>query len=100
MHVQVEIGGETRSLGEADEQWINDAINRRRRDGISVCVRVLIQDSDVDLALSTPGCPVSRGSRPATVEEQPILDLWRKRRLDQAGFTGGDVVAFLKQLTR
>ena len=100
MPIRVEIAGETRSASEADAQWINQQINRRRRDGLAVCVRVTIEDSAIHLTLSTRGCPVGDATRRANVEERPIIDLWRKHHLDQDDFTGGDVVAFLKQLNR
>jgi hypothetical protein len=100
MQVQVEIGGAIRRVSEADPQWINQQINARRRDGVPVCVRVTVEDSGVHLTLPTPGCESGGGSRPATAEERPILELWRRHRLDRPGFTGGDLEAFLKQLTR
>jgi len=32
-------------------------------------------------------------------QEEKIYDLWEKHRLDEADFSGGNLVAFLKQLS-
>lgn len=97
--IVVHIGNEQRSIDAVDSQWVNQQINLRRASGETVCVRVRIQLPSVDLILSTPGCASSGASgRPASEEERPILELWNKRGLNQVNFTGGDVIAFLKQL--
>jgi len=100
MRIEVEITGERRRLSDADAQWIHEQVGNRRRDHRPVCVRVYVSDGGIDVMLSTPGCPVGGGSRQASPEERPIIDLWRERHLDQADFTGGDVIAFLRQLMR
>lgn len=100
MRIEVEIEGVKRKLSDADPQWIHEQVGNRRRDGRSVCVRVHLTGDGIGLMLATPGCPVSGGYRSASPEELPIIDLWRKRHLDQPEFTGGDVVAFLRQLAR
>ena len=99
--VTVRIGQETRDFDSASESWINDQVNRRRQDGQSVCVQVTVDGGDLDLLLSTPGCGSGGGgARQATAREMAILDLWSKLHLNQAGFTGGNLNAFLKQLRR
>jgi len=52
--ITVRIGETEKELGQVDESWINQQINRRRADGITVCVRVFIKKHDVDMVLSTP----------------------------------------------
>jgi hypothetical protein len=49
MGVTVQIGNETRDLDDATESWINEQIDRRRRDGSSICITVRIQLPGVDL---------------------------------------------------
>jgi len=99
--VTVRIGEETRDLDAASESWINDQINRRRRDGQNVCVQVNVQAGGMQLLLSTPGCGGGGGGgRQATPRELDVLDLWSKLHLNQTGFTGGNLVAFLRQLGR
>jgi hypothetical protein len=97
--IKIQIGSEDRELDNADERWINQQINRRRADGQTVCVMVTVQEGDLDMVLSTPTCGASRGSgRPPRPGEKEVFDLWNKRGLNKADFTGGNLVAFLKQL--
>ena len=99
--ITVRIGHETRDLEAASETWINDQLNRRRHDGQNVCVQVTVHAGDVQLPLSTPGCGIGGGgTRQATAREMAILDLWNKRHLNEADFTAGNLIAFLKQLRR
>lgn len=97
--IRVQIGGDERELATADEQWINQQINRRRADGQTVCVRVTVKEGDLSMVLSTPTCGGSgAGGRPPRPQEKEIFNLWNQRGLDDASFTGGNLVAFLKQL--
>lgn len=99
MVVSVEINGQRRSWPqEADPEWINQQINKRRADGQTVWVLVTVQDSSFKLSLATPGYPSAGGRSVLSSEEQAVVDLWRKLGLSESGFTGGNVVAFLKQL--
>lgn len=97
--IRIRIGDEERDYASADEQWINQQINRRRADGQVVCVRVTVRESGLDMILSTPSCKTSGGSgRPPRPEEKRVFDLWDKRGLNDASFTGGNLIAFLRQL--
>ncbi|MGR3319291.1 MAG: hypothetical protein ACUZ8O_12540 [Candidatus Anammoxibacter sp.] len=97
--IKIRIGETERDLGEVDENWINQQINRRREDGIAVCVIVIIKESDLDMILSTPSCSsTGGGGRPPRLREQTIFDLWNQRGLNDSSFTGGNIIAFLKQL--
>lgn len=100
--VTVRIGDETRDLFEASESWINQQIARRRADGQNICVEVLINKSGLNLRLATPGCSAGGGGggRAPNSNENEILDLWKRRGLNDNAFTGGNLVAFLKQLQR
>jgi len=99
--IKIKIGEVERDLSNADESWINQQINRRRDDGLSVCVRVIIKENDLDMILSTPTCR-SRGGggRPPRPREKTVFDLWNQRGLNDPDFTGGQLIAFLKQLKR
>jgi hypothetical protein len=93
------IGTETRPLEQADPEWINQQINRRRHEGVAVCVRVQVNTPDLAISFATPACASSGGSsRPPTAREQGILDLWIKHGLNERNFSSGGVVAFVKQL--
>lgn len=97
--IRVRIADEERQLGTADAQWINQQINRRRADGQSVCVRVVIHGGGLDMVLSTPNCGTGgSGGRPPTTQEKRVFDLWDKRGLNNADFNGGNLIAFLHQL--
>jgi hypothetical protein len=97
----VTINGETRDAADVPESWINQQISRRRDDALPVCVRVAIKTSGVDVVLATPGCGSGGfGGRQPKPNEAEIIELWRKRGLNDPEFSGGNLVAFLKQLSR
>lgn len=97
--ITIRIGTEEKDIAQASPDWINQQINRRRDDGQLVCVRVTIREGELNMALSTPTCgPRGGKGRSPTTKEKAIFDLWEKRGLNDASFTGGDLVAFLKQL--
>ena len=99
--IRIRIGDEERELANADEHWINQQINRRRADGQTVCVRVTVHVDDLNMVLSTPTCGASGGGgRPPRPREKEVFNLWSQRGLNAADFTGGNLVAFLKQLKR
>lgn len=98
--ITVRIAEEERQLDAVDEQWINQQINRRRADGQSVCVRVTVHKDGLDMVLSTPNCASGSGGRPPRPREREVFDLWDQRGLNDTDFTGGSLVAFLKQLRR
>ena len=98
---KVKIGGSERPINEATESWINQQINSRKDDKQTVCVQVFLDEGGVDMVLSTPTCGGGGGgNRRPTTKEQEIFDLWNRRGLNQSNFTGGALVAFLKQLER
>lgn len=98
--ITIRIAEEERQLDSVDEQWINQQINRRRADGQAVCVRVTVHEDGLDMVLSTPNCTGGGGGRPPRPQEKEVFDLWNQRGLNDADFTGGNLVAFLKQLKR
>lgn len=96
--ITVEIGESKRNLEDANPDWINQQVNRRRRDSVAICVRVRVKCADIDLVVSTPACPGGGGGRQATERELELFELWDARGLNRQGFTGGNLVAFLRQL--
>lgn len=92
--------GDSESSDINDAHWINEQIRRRRKDGQDVCVTVRIEEGQLRLTLGTPACPRGRGGRVLNDDERSIFELWNKHHLNDASFSGGDVVAFLKQLSR
>ena len=97
--ITITIGSERRDLDEADPSWIATQINRRRAEGVTVCVRVEVLTGDLNLALTQPGCSSGGGvGRPPNRREQQIFDLWNEMGLNTAGFAGGQVIAFVKRV--
>lgn len=99
--VFVTIGDERRRFDAADEPWINQQIGRRRNDGVPVCARVEVNQGDLNMTLATVGCAQGGGgggNRRPNDQEQRIFDLWTHFRLNDLDFSGGNLVAFLKQL--
>lgn len=97
--IRVRIGDSERELPTISENWINQQINRRKADGLSICVRVIIKDEQLNMSLSSAGCPqTATGGRSPTRYEKEIFDLWEKRGLNREDFHGGNLIAFLKQL--
>jgi|WetSurMetagenome_2_1015567.scaffolds.fasta_scaffold625284_1 hypothetical protein len=100
MSVMLTIGSDgDRNLTEVSSSWINEQINRRKKDGIPLCVRVLIKTDCVNVALATIDCACSRGGgRIPNHHEREILELWSKLHLNDANFSAGNLIAFLKQV--
>ena len=99
--IKIRIGEAEKDFASTDEHWINQQISRRREDGQTVCVKVTVHEGDLHIVLSTPTCGTSAGgSKPPSPQEKDIFSLWKQRGLDKADFTGGDLVAFLKQIKR
>ena len=96
--IRVRIGDAERELSSVSESWVNQQINRRKADGQSVCVRVIILQDQLKMTLSTPGCPKGSGGRPPNRYEEQVFDLWERRGLNEEQFTAGNLIAFLKQL--
>ncbi len=98
--IRVRVGGNERALDDISEQWVNEQINRRRADGVPICVEVIFDTPDVRMGLSSPICGSGGGSRPPNNHERAILDLWEKHHLNTDTFTGGNLIGFLKKLER
>jgi hypothetical protein len=97
--VRVTVTGIERDIGEVSVPWLREHIEGARAKGIPVCVRVTIKSGDIDMVLSTPGCPAELGGgRPARPKEQELFDLWAKHRLNTDSFPVGQLNAFLSSV--
>lgn len=97
--VILEIGAAQRPVDRADEEWINQQIDRRRADGQTVCVKITVDQNGLNLMLSTPSCGArGPGGRRPRAREKEIFDLWAQAGLNDPQFTGADVLMFLKRL--
>ena len=102
--IRVQIGTDERPLNEVTESWVNQQIRDRRNGGAPICVKVHIHTSSLNLVLSTPACAQlgggGGGGRAPTPHEREFFTLWERRGLNDPSFTGGNLVAFLKQVQR
>jgi len=96
--VTVAIGEIEKPLQEVTPNWINDQVNRRRRDGVHICVRVAMKKGSINMVLFTPACGGGGGDRSPNEQEKRILELWEKFHLNEDTFAGEDLVAFLNQI--
>jgi hypothetical protein len=99
--IEIEIAGIRRKEHEADESWINQQINRRRADGLAVCVRIFIKSGALNFIISSQDCPqLGRSKKSTTQQEQAIIDLWDKCKLATKEFQGGNLISFIKQVSK
>ena len=99
--VMIRIGSDTRRLEDVDESWITQQVNNRRNEGLPICLEVTIRTGSLDMKLATPACgPGASGGRAPRPDEAEIFQLWNKLQLGSDDFSGGNVVAFIKQLRR
>ena|ERR1043166_9196071 len=87
-----------REFRDATGGWIHDQVAALLSRGLSVCVRVQIKTDSVNVAFATPGCgPTQSADREPNPEEQKLVDLWRRRGLNNADFEIGQLVAFIDE---
>ena len=101
--IRIIIGSSEReysSIKDIEESWIAQQVDRRQEDEQDVCVQVFIKLDNVDVRLSTPACSKGGGGRPPEPKEKAIFALWEERGLNQEDFSGGNVIAFFKQLRK
>jgi len=102
--IKIEIGESKREFESAydvDESWINQQIVRRKKDRISICVKVYIKNEKLNVLLRTPACEKIRGGKKASTSlVEKIFELWNERGLNKDDFTGGNLISFFKQLKK
>ena len=100
--ITVAIGHATREYGSArdvDISWLNEQIRNRRNDTQPVCFHIQVRAPSVDLNLVAGECAAGGGGgRAPNSREAAIIELWRKRQLDEPKIEAGQLGAFLKQV--
>jgi len=97
--VKLQIAGIDRELKDVSTSWIHQQIRDRQRDGLSVCVKVVIEAQGVNIVLASGECGSSGGGqRQTTPEENRLFDLWEKLHLEEVPIHSGRLVAFLNQV--
>ncbi|MBC8017109.1 MAG: hypothetical protein H7X83_01140 [Verrucomicrobia bacterium] len=101
MDAILKIGDGERKLFEADEHWIIDQINQRKRDSLLICIQVLIDFGGRKMRLTTPTCAGTGGGGLApTSQEKQIFDLWDKMGMNTNDFNAGKLIAFRSHLKK
>ena len=99
--ITVRIDNREENLTEISEVWINQQINRRKAEGLSVCIMVKIKEGSLNMVLATPNCPsTTDSSRHPNTEEQRVFDLWKKHKLNTGDFRADNLITFLKEIQR
>jgi hypothetical protein len=97
--ITISINGQERDG--IDEAWIAQRISGFRRDDQSVCVRVKLKTSDVDIMVTAGVCEGTSGApRPPRPSESALLKRWTDCGLSRADFELGHLIRCLKQLDR
>ncbi len=97
--VKIKIEDVSIGLEDADDSWIIQQIQRRRDDGLTVRIRIIIDEDDINMVLSTPSCPSNGGVRRLPRrKEKELQDLWKKWGLNDDNFSISSLIAFIKQL--
>jgi len=102
--IKVKIGASARdfsNINDVEESWINRQISGLRGDHSPVCVRVKVNEGALNMTLATADCDAyGGGGRLPNAREAQAFELWEKLGLSKPGFSGGNLVAFFKQLRR
>lgn len=98
--IKVEINGDKHDLSDIDKSWINEQVRKRQDDDVAVCLRIYIQQNNIDIVLSCGECGSGSGGsrRRANTDEEKIFSLWSKFGCNQKPINPGKVIAFLNQI--
>jgi hypothetical protein len=98
---KIQIGASEHKFCDVSESWIHEHVNERRKDGHPVCAIVTINTDSVNVLLSTPSCSHSQGGyRRPNEKEAEIVKLWQNEHLNEANWTAGCLVDFVKKTHR
>ncbi|MBL1215620.1 MAG: hypothetical protein HND52_19795 [Ignavibacteriae bacterium] len=97
--ISIKIGSSERKLDSIDSDWINQQINNRRYQGKQVCVQIIINYENINVALKTKGCPKGQYvRRDVSKKEKEIFDLWNQMGLNNPDFQPNNLIDFLLKL--
>lgn len=96
---RIRIGELERDLDGANTVWIREHIEDLSNQGKPICVEITLRCGSVNMLLSTPGCGATPGPRvEANRQEEKILALWNKNRLNTENFTAREVIDFVERI--
>ncbi len=98
--VTIRIGEAQRDFTNLEESWVNKEVNGRKNDGQKVCEQVIINEGSLSLHLISKDYTQGRGgSGSLSNDQERIWNLWKQNNL-HGDFSGGNLIAFLKQLKK
>ena len=90
--VTVSFGSDTKQDNAITAGWIHSAMEAQEHAGQPICATVRVQSGGIDLSLPVGSCPRgSGGSHPLTAAENDVIEPHRRRHLDQARFSPGEL---------
>ncbi len=100
-NVTVTFGTDTRSNNAITAGWIHAAMQAQERAGQPVCGTVRVEGGGIDVAVPVGSCPgASGGGRAPNAAEGEVIELFKRRHLDEARFSPGELESFVKQALR
>jgi hypothetical protein len=99
--VTIDINGQRKSLAEKHESWVTEQINNRRKSGIPVTIRIEIGgDINLNFSADDQPCGGGGGSRNYSRTQQEVINLWCNSKLNSPPVAPGDLISFLKRLSK
>jgi hypothetical protein len=94
-----EMQREFASRSDIEEAWINQQIERRRREtGQDPCVRVHVAVGSMNVTFASAACAgPGGGARPLSPLESSLFALWQELELGGRTLVGGRLIEFLKR---
>ena len=81
--------------------WIQAQMRTQDEAGQPICAHVLVEGGDISVSLPVGNCTSGgRGGRALNAAETEVVDLYRRRHLDQPQFSPGELEAFIRQAMR
>jgi hypothetical protein len=96
---RITISNSERDLVDVSPSWIREHVQALSSRSMPVCVRVMIKSGSLNLAFATPACGGTRSSdREPNPDEKRLLELWRRKGLNETDFDVGQLIAFVNEV--
>jgi hypothetical protein len=97
--IKVEINGDKRNFSDINPSWINEQVRKRQEDGAPVCLKIYIQQTNINIVLPCGDCVGgSVGGRTLNPQEDKIYSLWNRSGCKEKPINPGKIIAFLNQI--
>ena len=96
---RIKIGNFERDIESAEPNWIREHVQDLRGQGTPVCVEITLNSGSVNMILATPACgPTSASRQEANRQEKKILELWKKKGLNEDNFNVKELIDFVERV--